>query len=245
VRFLILSLMLVGCAATPSSPDVLPTNDASASGDAAVAADAQLVEAASDASECFSGTCSDDCRRRGFASGGVCEDARCVCDEARDAGPDVADACETRTVYTDDDGDGIGAGGPLRIGCSEPLPPRTSLRGDDCDDRNRLTFPGAPERCDGIDSNCDMIADRTPPMMPVVLPRDQTHLSCADTGRMLGIWRFNEWPTEPRCAYRGLESTAPFRPVGSTVCQVCRADSCACWTDPITGGGMSVPCPPN
>lgn len=163
-------------------------------------------------------------------------------DARADASP--ADACvDYYTVYTDDDGDGFGAGGPLLVRCGETMSPRSSLRNDDCDDRNARVYPGAVEHCDGLDSNCDGDADRTAPGTPRSLPRDEVHLSCADVGRTRNIWRFPEWTTEPRCAFRGLESTAPYRPLGMTACQVCRADACLCWTDPIGGGGMSIPCP--
>jgi hypothetical protein len=33
--------------------------------------------------------------------------------------------------------------------------------GDDCDDNSQTIYPGAPEVCDGIDNNCDGVADRT------------------------------------------------------------------------------------
>ncbi len=165
--------------------------------------------------------------------------------DAADAANDVtaADACEFRLLYTDNDGDGIGGGGPIMFSCTDPIPPRGSLRGGDCNDVDRNIYPGAPEHCDGVDSNCDGNQDRMPPGMPRSLPQDETHLSCADTGRALNIWRFPEWPTEPRCAYRGLDSAVPYRNVGSTTCQVCREGACLCWTDPIGGGGRSVPCP--
>ena len=176
----------------------------------------------------------------------VADDADAVASADADARVDAgsSDACvDYYTVYTDDDGDGFGAGGPLLVRCGEPMSARASRRNDDCDDRNPRIYPGATEHCDGVDSNCDGDADRTTPGTPRSLPRDEIHLSCSDVGRARNIWRFPEWTTEPRCAFRGLESIAPYRALTTTACQVCRADSCVCWTDPVDGGGMSIPCP--
>ncbi len=170
--------------------------------------------------------------------------------DAVDAADDApsADACEFRLLYTDNDGDGFGGGGPIRFSCTDPIPPRGSLVGGDCNDADRNIYPGAPEHCDGVDSNCDGESnDRTPaPLERPESPRDDVHISCATAGARLGLWLIGDWGYHPRCAYRGLESVAPFRNVGSLICQVCRARNggeCACWTDPIGGGGRSVPCP--
>jgi hypothetical protein len=63
----------------------------------------------------------------------------CASDAGREAGdasaPDAAGPC------VDADGDGYGVGS----GC----------RGPDCNDGDRETHPGALERCDGQDNNCD------------------------------------------------------------------------------------------
>ena len=63
----------------------------------------------------------------------------------------------TTTFYADTDGDDYGdAENPIEA-CSPPtgyVPDNT-----DCDDTNATTYPGAPEICDGIDSNCDGIIE--------------------------------------------------------------------------------------
>lgn len=175
-------------------------------------------------------------------------------DATSDAADAVADslppdACVgTFVVYTDGDGDGIGAGGPLEVRCGDPVSPRASFRGDDCNDMDPRIYPGAAEHCDGVDSNCDgESSDRTdPPLEPPMAPRDAVHISCMNVGMRLGLWNIGEWGYYPRCAYRGLASTAPFRNVGTLVCQACRARNggeCVCWTDPVGGGALSVPCP--
>lgn len=214
-----LALALAACSPPPVLPD-RAENDASL--EDVSAADARSSDDGSVGDASVGDTAADDVQRDSSSSDG------CV---------------DYYMVYADTDGDGFGVGPAVLVRCGEPMNWGAVLRAGDCDDSNASIFPGATETCDGVDSNCDGDADRSAPMMPLQLPRDQVHLSCADTGRALGIWRFNEWPTEPRCAFRGLASPAPYRSLGSTACQVCRADSCLCWTDPVGGGGRSIACP--
>ena len=54
--------------------------------------------------------------------------------------------------YLDEDGDGAGAGAP-RWGCAAHRD--ESAAPTDCDDADPLRFPGASERCDGMDEDCD------------------------------------------------------------------------------------------
>jgi gliding motility-associated-like protein len=59
--------------------------------------------------------------------------------------------------YLDDDGDGFGdINNPITACATPPLYVDNS---DDCDDTNSLTYPGAPEQCDGFDNNCDNVID--------------------------------------------------------------------------------------
>ncbi len=56
-----------------------------------------------------------------------------------------------QTWYRDNDGDGYG--GVAVVACAAPS--GTSSTGGDCDDTDRDIFPGATERCNGEDDNCD------------------------------------------------------------------------------------------
>jgi hypothetical protein len=61
--------------------------------------------------------------------------------------------------YVDADGDGYGAGTPTNR--CEPIAGST-LRGTDCDDGEGSVRPGAPERCNGVDDDCDGLSDEAP-----------------------------------------------------------------------------------
>jgi hypothetical protein len=68
--------------------------------------------------------------------------------------------CDPVTVYFDADGDGHG--NPAigdRIGCPNNPPMNYAVLGDDCDDAHATVYPGAPERCNGKDDNCNGLID--------------------------------------------------------------------------------------
>ncbi len=65
------------------------------------------------------------------------------------------------TFFVDADGDGYGSlsgGAVVVVSGTCTAPPQTpvgrSLSNDDCDDLHSSVFPGAPERCDGLDNDC-------------------------------------------------------------------------------------------
>ena len=62
-------------------------------------------------------------------------------------------------VYFDGDGDGYGVGETTTEECE--IPPHGSLINGDCDDDDPLTYPGAIERGDLVDNDCDgsVVAD--------------------------------------------------------------------------------------
>ena len=59
--------------------------------------------------------------------------------------------------YADLDGDGYGDDANASVAC-EPAEGWVQQAGD-CDDANAEVFPGAPERCDGLDNDCDGAVD--------------------------------------------------------------------------------------
>ncbi len=86
-------------------------------------------------------------------------DATEVCnglDDDCDGGIDD-DAIDESTWFVDGDGDGFGDPTTATTSCFAP--PLGVSDGTDCDDTYNLTYPGASELCDGLDNNCDGIAD--------------------------------------------------------------------------------------
>ena len=68
---------------------------------------------------------------------------------------DALDAVDTRTFYLDLDGDGA-AGTPVQA-CE--LPEGAYATQEDCDDQDAGRVPGAEERCNDVDDDCDDVVD--------------------------------------------------------------------------------------
>ncbi len=59
----------------------------------------------------------------------------------------------------DNDGDGYGVAGETRCLCQPTAPYTGTQKEYDCDDEDKGVYPGASERCDGLDNDCDGITD--------------------------------------------------------------------------------------
>src|SRR4051812_31004756 len=88
--------------------------------------------------------------------------ASCAPDAGKAHGDDTAppdtssDPCATASLFADDDGDGYGAGAGVAT-CSGTVGwVETS---GDCDDTDAAVNPLAAEICDGVDDDCDGVAD--------------------------------------------------------------------------------------
>jgi hypothetical protein len=74
-------------------------------------------------------------------------------DDDCDGSVDEDDAVDAPSWYADADGDGFGDASDVTTACSAPT--GTVADSSDCDDGDGDIFPGAAERCDDIDSDCD------------------------------------------------------------------------------------------
>ena len=70
------------------------------------------------------------------------------------------DAPDSVTWYGDGDGDGFGNPADPIVACDQPG--GTSDNPDDCDDGDASVYPGAPERCNGVDDDCNSAIDDNP-----------------------------------------------------------------------------------
>ncbi len=72
------------------------------------------------------------------------------------------------TWYLDADGDGRGDDATATEVCTPPSPDHV-LDGGDCDDANSAVAPGLLEVCDGVDNDCDGLADDDDPAVTMLL----------------------------------------------------------------------------
>ncbi len=81
----------------------------------------------------------------------VCDGIDQDCDGVADNG------LATQTYFADGDGDGFGDAAMDSVNCIVPV--GYVLDNTDCNDADDTVYPGAAELCDGIDQDCDGVAD--------------------------------------------------------------------------------------
>ena len=84
-------------------------------------------------------------------------DAEELCDDADNDCDGAVDEDASMTFYLDYDGDGYGAPGFTMEGCT-PTPGFVATD-TDCNDLDASIHPDAPELCDGLDNNCNLLVD--------------------------------------------------------------------------------------
>ncbi|MCB9674732.1 MAG: putative metal-binding motif-containing protein [Alphaproteobacteria bacterium] len=99
-----------------------------------------------------SGDCNDSQPLAWTGATEVCDGVDNDCDGSADG----ADATGATAWYPDLDGDLYGSGTPLFL-CAQPAGHRAN--DTDCDDADNSVHPTAPEQCDGVDNDCNGVAD--------------------------------------------------------------------------------------
>ncbi len=122
-------------------------DDCNGSADFAVAGDGEDDDRDGVADVSCGGTdCNDTRAEIAEGSAELCNGQDDDCDSMVDEGVDATD------WYVDGDGDGYGAGPAMSLCVDSSV---LVARSGDCDDAQPAVFPSAPERCDGLDQDCD------------------------------------------------------------------------------------------
>jgi hypothetical protein len=80
-----------------------------------------------------------------------------ICDGLDNDCDEEVDEDVLEQFYLDSDGDGFGDDDVIEMGCEAP--DNYVPNGNDCDDQDVYSFPGAIEICDGLDNDCDEVVD--------------------------------------------------------------------------------------
>jgi hypothetical protein len=171
------------------------------------------------------GDCDDDDAGRHPGAVESCNGIDDDCDGAVDE--DGATGCTA--WYRDLDGDGWGQDGTQRCLCA-PQPPYTMASGGDCDDQIAAIHPGADERCNLFDDDCDGEVDEDATDCQVFF-RDED-------GDGFGIAGDTRCLCLPAAPYQAVvdgdcdDGAAAVRPVAEEVCNGID-DNCDGFTDAV------------
>lgn len=192
----------------------------------------------------------------GFCSN-ACINGHCTVDVI-DTGNPIVDAC-TKPEYYDRDSDGYGAGKILRmVPCDyQGQPGLTAFTNTDCNDNNPEIHPGHLDWCDGIDSNCDGIADNNPQNTLefndaglAVIRHDPNNPWLGNEHQLCGVSISNQAILGRYiCAYQNHPWQQSFDNVNRVVCMQCTPNpqeingrECWCWTGDLRDGGTQTRC---
>ncbi len=131
-----------------------------------------------------------------------------------DCDGEIDEGLSRQTWYRDTDGDGFGedcASGCRLDACTQPM--GYAARAGDCAPMNAMVFPGASERCNQIDDNCNGQLD-DPPFVDVENPGTTGQTFDCDTGQrgvcqqggMQCVFSAMSTRFEPLCVARQLAS---------------------------------------
>lgn len=147
-------------------------------------------------------------------------DQRNTGDTVGEASLDLTFGCEGQTFFRDFDDDGVGsASNGTTLDCSRP--PGFAATDGDCDDFNGTVLPGANERCNARDDDCDGLADEGLASASTWPDLDGDGFGDPRGARLTGCTASARAPNDQDCD----DSSAAIRPGGAEVCNQ-RDDDC-------------------
>jgi hypothetical protein len=103
------------------------------------------------------GDCNDYIASINPAAEELCDGLDNDCDGMTDDADDSLELETAREFFVDEDGDGFGRSGEVKLACSQPE--GFAAVDGDCADLDSNSHPGATEICDGVDNDCDSRTD--------------------------------------------------------------------------------------